>query len=304
MRKIIIDTDPGIDDAVALANALFDEQLDVVLITTVAGNVSAEKTTENTLKLLTFFGKEHIPVAAGSNKPLMVELDDASDVHGHSGLDGYTFEKPTIKPLEINAVEAMKNALLSSDEPITLVPIGPLTNIALLLSLYPEVKPKIESIVFMGGSTARGNKTPMAEFNIYVDPEAAKIVLHSGLKIVMCGLDLGIKAMIYDADCLKIKNQNKTGDMLYSLFSHYRGGSLKTGLKMYDSTAIGYLLNPSMYTTVDCFVDIETKSELTYGCSVVDLRGYFKKPANVTVCTDIDVDAFTQWLIQSLSKAI
>lgn len=302
-RKIIIDTDPGIDDAVALAIALFSEELDVQLITTVAGNVSVSQTTENALKLLEFFEKE-VPVAKGANKPLIRQLETASNVHGESGMDGFVFEMPIRKPLEENAVEAMRRVITNSNEKITLVPIGPLTNIALLLECYPEVKENIEEIVLMGGSTTRGNMTVMGEFNIAVDPEAARIVFKSGLPIVMCGLDVGWKALVYREDTQKLKDLSKTGNMLYSLFKHYRGGSLETGLRMYDSCAMAYLLKPELFTTQDCFVDVETQSQLTLGCTVVDIRGYMKQEPNTKVCLDIDGEGFRHWMMDALSKTI
>jgi len=160
-RKLIIDTDPGIDDAVAIAIALFSEKLDVKLITTVAGNVSLDLVTENTLKLLTFFGKD-IPVAKGLSEPLLQKFDDAKNVHGASGMDGYDFGDPNRNNLlEEHAVNAMRRTILESDTKVTIVAIGPLTNAALLLKMYPEVKKNIDEIVFMGGSLTRGNKTVM-----------------------------------------------------------------------------------------------------------------------------------------------
>lgn len=302
-RKLIIDTDPGIDDAVAIAIALFDETLDVELITTVAGNVDVERITNNALKLVEFFGK-NVPVAKGAKKPLMVDLEDASEIHGKSGLDGYEFAEPNRKPLEDEAIIAMKKVIMESDSPITLMPIGPLTNIALLLSVYPEVKKNIQEIVLMGGSTTRGNKTPMGEFNIATDPEAADIVFKSGLPIVMCGLDLGRKALLYKEDSERIKELNKTGAMIYSLFKHYRGGSLNKGLKMYDSFAIAYILKPEMFETKDCYVAIETSSPLTRGCTVVDLNNYWREKPNVKVCLDVNESEFKKWLIDAMRKCI
>ena len=165
-RPIIIDTDPGIDDALAIAIALFSGELDVRLITTVAGNVSIEKVTRNALRLLSFFGKE-VPVAMGARKPLIGPLVDASDIHGASGMEGFDFPEPREDLLlQENAVNAMRRVIMASEEPITLVPIGPLTNIALLLSMYPEVSEHIREIVMMGGSVTRGNKGVMSEFNI------------------------------------------------------------------------------------------------------------------------------------------
>jgi len=301
-RPIIIDTDPGIDDAVALAIALYSDKLDVRLITTIAGNVGLSKVTTNALRLLKFFNK-NIPVALGAERPLIKEPIDASDIHGSTGMDGYDFEEPTEDlVLKEHAVNAMYRVIMASEEPITIVPIGPLTNIALLLSMYPDVKKNIAEIVLMGGSTTRGNFGVMAEFNIAADPEAAKMVFQSNLPIVMVGLDVGLKALVYPEDSAKLKDMNKTGNMIYQLFQKYRGGSLKTGLKMYDSTAIAYLLQPEMFQVVDTFVDVELSGSMTTGCTVVDLKGYLKKTNNAKVCVDIDPQMFKQWFMESLSK--
>lgn len=301
-RNIIIDTDPGIDDALALAIALFSEKLDVKLITTVAGNVSIDKVTNNALKLLSFFEKE-IPVAKGANTPLIEKLVDASNVHGLSGMEGYDFPEPNNNLLlKENAVNAMYKVIMKSDTNITLVPIGPLTNIAMLLSVYPEVKEKIDEVVIMGGSTTRGNKGVMSEFNIATDPEAAKIVFNSGLKIVMVGLDVGLKALVMPEDSEKMAKFNKVGEMAYCLFKKYRGGSFNTGLKMYDSSAIAYLLNPELFEIVETFVDIELNGTMTRGTTIVDLKGYLKQEPNTKVCIDIDSDKFREWFLECISK--
>ncbi|GAA0134068.1 ribonucleoside hydrolase RihC [Paenibacillus sp. YSY-4.3] len=301
-RPIIIDTDPGIDDAVALAIALYSEKVDVRLITTVAGNVGLDKVTLNALKLLKFFKKD-IPVAMGADRPLIKAPIDASNVHGSTGMDGYDFEEPTKELLlQENAVNAMYRVIMESEQPMTLVPIGPLTNIALLLRMYPEVKEKIAEVVIMGGSTARGNAGVMAEFNIFADPEAAKIVFQSNLPVVMVGLDVGLKALVYPEDSEQLKDMNETGRMIYQLFQKYRGGSMKTGLKMYDSCAIAYLLQPEMFTVADTFVDIELSGTLTSGCTVVDLKGYLGQDSNAKVCVDIDPQMFKMWFMEGLSK--
>lgn len=301
-RPIIIDTDPGIDDAVALAIALFNETLDVRLITTVNGNVSLDKVTYNMLRLMKFFDK-HVPVAKGASTPLIVEPVDASDIHGETGMDGYEFEEPDEGMLlDDHAVIAMYKEIMNSEQKITLVPIGPLTNIALLFRMYPEVKDKIEEIILMGGSTSRGNASVMAEFNIYADPEAAKIVFSSGVPMVMAGLDVGLKALVYPEDSEILKDMNDTGHMIYHLFKKYRGGSFNKGLKMYDSCAVAYLLQPDLFETVDTFVDVELNGELTKGTTVVDLKGYLKKASNVKVCIDVDADRFKQWLMENLKK--
>ncbi len=303
-RPIIIDTDPGIDDALAIAIALFSEELDVKLITTVAGNVNVDLVTHNALRLLKYFEKDQIPVAKGAEAPLIRPFEDASSVHGKTGMEGFDFPEPTQTVIAENAVDAMRRVLMSSQEPITLLPIGPLTNIALLLKTYPEVKAKIREIILMGGSASRGNKGVMSEFNIVSDPEAAYIVFHSGLKLTMVGLDVGLKALVLPEDSEKIRTMNKTGEMAYCLFKKYRGGSFNTGLKMYDSSAVAYLLRPDMFQTVDTYVDIELAGTMTYGCTVVDLKGYLGKKPNATVCMDIDSQAFRQWFVESIGSCI
>lgn len=299
---IIIDTDPGIDDAVAIAAALFHGSIDVRLITTIAGNVSVDKTTNNALRLLHFFG-ETTPVARGCERPLVRKLEDASHIHGHSGLDGYQFDEPQQKPLEKQAVEAIRDLLQTSPEKITLVTIGPLTNIALLLIQYPQCKDKIERIVMMGGSASRGNHTPNAEYNIYADPEAAKRVFDCGLPIVMCGLDVTSVATLTANIIAQMPELNRTGKMLHSLFQHYRGGRMSIGLKMHDLCAIAYLVEPSMFETQDAFVDVETQGELTLGTTSVDLQNRFNKQPNAKVCLNINVERFRQWFLETLAKA-
>lgn len=296
-RPIIIDTDPGIDDAVAIAAAVFCESLDVKLISTVSGNVSIEHTTKNAQKLVEFFGKD-IPVAKGSSKPLIKQLEDASHIHGETGMAGYEFPEPTKKLHEKNSIEAMREVILNSEEKITIVPIGPLTNIALLLKTYPEVKENIEEIVLMGGSSGRGNHTPAAEFNIYADPEAAKIVFAQGVKIVVCPLDVTSIATLDLETINKLRDMNKVGEMFYSLFNHYRGGSVsKGGLKMHDLTTIAYLDNPELFEKVETFVDVETAPGYTEGFMIVDFRGVYKKESNATFCTAINVEGFRKWML-------
>ena len=303
-RPIIIDTDPGIDDALAIAIALFSEELDVRLLTTVAGNVSLDKVTYNTLRLLKFMKKE-VPVAKGADAPLILPLLDASNVHGLSGMEGFDFEEPDDHLLlKENAVDAMRRVILESDEPVTLVPIAPLTNIALLLKVYPEVKEHIKEIVLMGGTAERGNKGVLSEFNVATDPHAAKIVFDSGLPLVMAGLDVGWKALVLPEDSAKMPQLGEVGRMAYCLFQKYRGGSMKTGLKMYDSCAIAYLLRPEMYEMVETTVDIELSGTMTAGCTLVDLKGYLGQPHNAKVCMDIDQEMFRAWFLECIGRCI
>ncbi|OZG48718.1 ribonucleoside hydrolase RihC [Bombiscardovia coagulans] len=303
-QPIIIDTDPGIDDAVAIAFALFAPQVDVRLITTVAGNVGLDKTTCNALRLLTYF-EQHVPVARGASEPLIEPFIDASDIHGKTGMEGFDFPEPDQSLLlKDGAIEAMRTVIMESEKPVIIMPIGPLTNVALLLKMYPSVKHNIERIVLMGGSTARGNRGVMSEFNIATDPEAAKIVFASGVPLVMAPLDVGLKALVLPEDSAKLPAMGKTGRMAYDLFKKYRGGSFNTGLKMYDPCAIACILNPSLFTFADTYVDVELNQGLTRGCTVVDLKGYLNKPANVSVAVDVDSQAFRTWFLESMNGCI
>lgn len=299
-RPIIIDTDPGIDDAVAIAIALNSEELDVKLISTVAGNVDVEKTTRNALKLVTFLGKE-TPVAKGADRPLLKELETASDVHGESGMDGYEFPESQNKELSIHAVEALKKYILASPEKITLVPIAALTNIALLFTMYPEVKENIEEIVMMGGTLSRGNTNSIAEFNTYVDPHAAQMVFQAGVPITMVGLDVTDTAVLTSVENEQIKTYGKVGEMFYALFQHYRGGSLKSGLKMHDVCAIAYLLQPEMFKTQLTHAEIQLEGPAA-GAVITDLKMNYHTTTNVSVCLEIDVEKFRHWTLKELQK--
>lgn len=303
-EKIIIDTDPGIDDAVAIIFAMFSKYIDIKLITTVAGNVDVNKTTENALKILSEYNKS-IPVAKGMNQPILQTLETASHVHGDSGMDGYKFKKPNFNLLlNKHAIQAMRDQLAKlPNKSISIVALAPLTNIAIFLLMYPELKTKIKRIVLMGGAINRGNASPAAEFNFYSDPEAAKIVLsQSNLDITIVPLEIGLKSLIYKNDINQFKKLNKTGQIFYSLFNHYRGGSLNSGLKMYDPTVITYIEHPEFFETIKCYADVQTAKGLTYGYSLFDLRNKLKLPANINLCTDIDSDQFNKWFHDSMTK--
>ena len=197
MRKILFDCDPGHDDVLAVLLALADRETEVLGIVTSAGNQTAQKTTNNMLKVLTYLDIRGVPVVRGVEKPLCRELEVAADTHGESGLDGVDFGPVGQRALAANPVEFMARTIREAEGPVTLVVTGPMTNTALLLSVYPELKGRIETISFMGGACFGGNRTPLAEYNIYVDPEAAAIVFSSGVPLVMCGLDVTLKAQIY-----------------------------------------------------------------------------------------------------------
>ncbi|WP_285490143.1 ribonucleoside hydrolase RihC [Staphylococcus haemolyticus] len=279
---IIIDTDPGIDDAAALSVALLHPFFDVKMISTVNGNVNIEKTTANALKLKAFFNSD-VPVHRGVAKPLINKAIDASQVHGESGMDGYDF--PSISNDQLastNSITAMKDILLHSNTPITLIALGPLTNIALLISTFPEVKDHIREIVLMGGSSGRGNVTPLAEFNIYSDPEAAHIVFESDLPITMIGLDLARQSLLTHDYLASFEHMSRTSSMLYQIFQHYREKDFAKGLKLYDVFTVLYLLDPESYETILASVRIELHGTLTKGATVVDYDSPYRNCKIVT----------------------
>ncbi|WP_210123503.1 ribonucleoside hydrolase RihC [Staphylococcus sp. GDX8P106P-2] len=296
-QPIIIDTDPGIDDAAAISFAINHPEFDLKMISTVNGNVGIEKTTANALKLKHFFNSD-IPVHRGASQPLLSDIVDASDVHGESGMEGYTFPEINESDLDsTHAVEAMRDVLVKSETPITLIPIGPLTNIALLLMTYPEVKTFIKEIVLMGGSATRGNVTPLAEFNIYCDPEAAQIVFNSGLPLTMVGLDVARSSSLTHDTINELSLINETGKMLHQLFKHYRGDDFEKGINVYDAYTLLYLLHPEHFDVQEADVQIETDGKLTKGASVVDFKSQFP---NTTVVMSVQANTFKQMFIDAL----
>lgn len=301
--KIIMDTDPGIDDAAAMTMAINSPELDVKLITAVAGNVTVDKTTANVLKIVHFFGKDNkIPVAEGAKSPLIKHFEDAARIHGESGMEGYDFGNDYGKPINKTAVEALHDAIMAEDS-VVLVPTGSYTNIALLFKEYPEVKSHISKIVAMGGSISGGNMTSAAEFNVFTDPHAAEIMYKFGVPIVTVGLDVTLKALLTNESLNKLKDMNETGKMLYGLISHYNdmsGGA--NGRPMHDVNTIFYLLHPEAFTTKKMWIDIQTDGP-AIGCMVGDIRGaYHDGKTNAEVCVDIDADFFNKWFVDQVSK--
>lgn len=300
-KPIIIDTDPGIDDAVALAIALLNDAIEVDLLTTVAGNVALEHTAKNALKLVEFF-KSEVAVAKGAAEPLLTVLEDASEVHGETGLAGYEFPEPKIAYHEKNAIEAMRDLILSKKEKTIIIALGPLTNIALLIKSYPEVKEKIQEVIFMGGSLSAGNVTSAAEFNLYSDPHAAEIIFRSGLNLVMVGLDVTMRALIRGKEIEEIRQRGELGEMFYSLFSHYQSGTMEEGLVMHDSSTLAYLLKPDLFETKDLAVEMILDGP-GKGATVTKFLASDSQEKNVRVCLGIKEEAFREWIKEELLKA-
>ncbi len=295
---IILDCDPGHDDAIALILALASPELDLKAVTTSAGNQTPEKTLRNALRILTLLQRNDIPVAGGAVKPLMRELIIADNVHGESGLDGPELPEPNFAPQQCNAVELIAKTLRESKEPMTIVATGPLTNIALLLTSHAELKPKIARIVIMGGAAGLGNWTPAAEFNIYVDPEAAEIVFQSGLPIVMAGLDVTHRAQIMSEDIERFRQLDNpvaavVADLLDFFMEYHKQEKWGfQGAPLHDPCTIAWLIKPSMFTCVERWVGVETQGKYTQGMTVVDYYSLTNNAPNTTVMMDIDRQAF------------
>ncbi len=302
---IIMDVDTGIDDAVAIMLALSSEKLDVKGITVVAGNQTIDKTLYNTLAVVQYLKKSEIPVARGAEKPLMKPQIIAGETHGETGLGTAKLPAPTIKENELDAVSFLRKTLEESDEKITLVPVGPLTNIALLFLSYPHVKEKIEKIVVMGGGAFEGNASAVTEFNIIVDPEAAKIVFDSGVPIVMCGLDVTMRAYTTKGDIKKIKDTNTiAGDFCAKAFEHYYDMYVKNsyldGCAVHDAVAISYLINKEIIKTKSANIKVDIDGAETYGCTATDLRPTRNiNDDNALVCLDINREIFVDMLIKA-----
>ncbi|WP_445776824.1 pyrimidine-specific ribonucleoside hydrolase RihA [Shewanella sp.] len=306
-RPVILDCDPGHDDAISLILALSSNKLDVLAVTTSAGNQTPDKTLNNALRVLTLLGRHDIPVAAGAPKPLARDLIIADNVHGESGLDGPKLPDPAFAPVDQTAIELMAQKVKNSPQPVTLVPTGPLTNIALFLATHPELHHNIDSIVMMGGAAGVGNWTPAAEFNIFVDPEAADMVFKSGIPIVMCGLDVTHQAQIMDEDIERIRAISNpialcVAELLDFFMIYHRDPKWGfTGAPLHDPCTIAWLLNPSLFTTVDCWVGIETKGEHTQGMTVVDRYQLTGKPHNAKVLFTINREGFVDFILERLN---
>lgn len=304
-RKIIFDCDPGHDDAIALLMAFASEKLEVLAVTVTGGNQTLAKTLNNTKRILAFAGIECV-IAAGCDKPLLRELEVAPQVHGESGLDGPFLPEANLPLDSRHAVDVMRDILEAQTEPITIVATGPLTNVGLLLTTYPHVKEKIADIAIMGGSVVGGNWTPGAEFNILVDPEAAHITFHSGIHIRMAGLDVTHKAMITKEDTERIRSLNKKVPVMvaelldfFAKFHHTMGFD---ATPLHDPVTIAYLIDPSLITTKEYFVDIDLNGEFTTGATVTDQLGVLGKKPNTTVMLDINREGFVDLLVDLVNR--
>lgn len=305
-RNVIIDCDPGIDDVVALAFAIANEdKLNILGITTVAGNQTVEKVTDNTIGLMSFLNKD-IKIAKGAKGPLIREKKPASYVHGANGVGDYQF--PHTKELySNNAITFLRDTIMASDEKVTLIPVGPLTNIALLIKIFPEVIDKIELLSIMGGSTEGGNTTPTAEFNIWADPEAARIVFDSKLPIVMSGLNVTHSTGLFRGDVDELlKSSGKVTKMCGEILNFYfKGDHVKKGTftPIHDACAIMYLIHPELYSFRHMDVVVDCSEGLNRGNTVADVREWIEYDETYPkVLVDVDLEKFRKILLEDLYK--
>jgi inosine-uridine nucleoside N-ribohydrolase len=296
--RILIDCDPGHDDAIALLLSLASPEVELVGVTTVFGNQTLRKTTANAIRVLELAGRGDIPVASGAERPLVRDPFLGDYVHGESGLDGPVLPPPDAKPADLHAVDFLAERL----EPgVVLVATGPLTNVA--LALERGVRP--ERIVLMGGSIAEGNVTPAAEFNIWTDPEAAQRVFTAGLDVTMIGLDVTHKALLTPAGADRLRTSEPTGRFVAELYDFYHRFHVETygweGSPIHDAVAVAHVARPGLVDTLERHVAIETESELCRGRTVVDLWRRTHNNANALVAVDIDAEAFIALLLERLA---
>ena len=301
---IILDCDPGHDDAIALLLALGSPELDLLGVTTTYGNQTLEKTTANALRVLELAGCSEVPVAAGAAAPLERELVVAAHVHGESGLDGPTLPAPSVEPFSTDAVEWMAGAVADASRPVTLVPTGPLTNVARFLEEHGT--DGIQRIVLMGGAIAEGNMTPAAEFNIWADPEAAQAVFHAGLDLTMIGLDVTHKAVTGPDLQRRLREAGSIGVFVAELVDFFAMYHRRTygweGAPIHDAVAVAHVLRPGLVETQLRNVEVERESELCRGRTVVDLWQRTERTANAHVGVDLDSDAFFDLLVERIAR--
>jgi pyrimidine-specific ribonucleoside hydrolase len=297
---LILDCDPGHDDAVALLLAVASPEANLVGVTTVAGNQTLEKTTANALRVLEFAGRGDIPVAAGAERPLVRERIVAANVHGETGLDGPDLPAPAGAPVSEHAVEFLGANVTGR----TLVPTGPLTNVALMLALHPDARP--ERIVLMGGAIGEGNTTPAAEFNIWADPEAARRVFESGIDVTMVGLDVTHQAIVTPEINDELRGAGRAGKLVaelvdfYSRYHRERYPELG-GSPMHDPVALAYALRPELLEVREARVEVDCSWGLGRGRTNVDFRGRGRDP-NAKVAVGIAADEFIRFLVERIAS--
>lgn len=306
-KPLIIDCDPGVDDAIALLLAFASPELDLLGITTVAGNVPLALTQTNARKICELAQRSDVPVFAGCPRPLMRQLTTAEDVHGATGLQGASLPDPQMPLQPQHSVDFLIETLLQATEPITIAALGPLTNVAIALIKAPQIADSIQEIALMGGAITHGNTTPAAEFNIYVDPHAAHVVLTSGLPLTLFSLDVTHQVLttperLQQLRAIATPVTLAAAGMLEFYGTHDVNRYGIPGSPLHDPCVIAYLLQPNLFTFQRLHVAVETRSELTMGHTLVDLWQLSNQAPNVNVARSADAEGFYQLLLQRLSK--
>jgi len=293
--KIVIDCDPGHDDAMAIFLALASPEIELIGVTTVAGNQTLDKTTRNALVVLEIAGRTDVPVWAGADAPLTRTLRTAPHVHGESGLEGPVLPPPSVDPYEGDPAEWFEPG-------VVLVPTGPLTNVA----RWIERRVPIERIVWMGGAIAEGNVTPAAEFNAFVDPEAAAIVFGSGIPVTMIGLDVTHKALFTRAHADRLRDAGRAGRFVAELsdffLEFHRQRYRFDGAPIHDAMAVAHVIDPTLVESLNCNVEIETQSQYCDGRTVVDRWLTRHAPKNAHVGIDVDAERFLELLVSRIAS--
>ena len=305
---VLIDCDPGVDDAIALLLAFGSPELNLLGITTVGGNVPLVHTQTNARKICELAQVLDIPVAAGCARPLVrSRVTTAEYVHGATGLGQLALPPPTLPLHPQHGVDFLIDTLLNAPSPIHLATLGPLTNLAVALVKSPEIAAQIQSLTVMGGAITHGNVTPSAEFNFYCDPHAAQVVFESGLPLTMIGLDVTHQAIATPERLARIRSIGPTlGPIVAQLLEHYSLHDIQQygfeGAPLHDPCVLAYLIHPKLFKSRRCFVEIETHSESSLGRSIVDLYGVSGREPNATVVTEIDSDGFYDLLCDRLAQ--
>jgi inosine-uridine nucleoside N-ribohydrolase len=298
---VVLDCDPGHDDAIALLLALASPEVDLLGVTTVHGNQTLEKTTENALRVLELAGRTDVQVARGADRPLVRDLHVAAHVHGESGLDGPELPQATTEPAAESAIDFIAERIVPGT---VLVPTGPLTNIALYVEAHGTAN--VERIVLMGGAIAEGNMTPAAEFNIWADPEAAQQVFHAGVPVTMIGLDVTHKALLTPAWAERFRAAGRLGAFVAELVEFFKRYHAQTygwdGAPIHDAVALAHVFRPDLVRTEHRNVEVELESELCRGRTVVDLWKRTEREPNADVGVEIDGEAFLELLLERVSS--
>lgn len=304
-RPVILDGDPGHDDAIAWVLAAASDEFDIKAITTVAGNQTLEKVTYNARRIAALLHLD-IEVAKGRNKPLCGDLIIAPNFHGETGLDGPALPEPRNELSKLSAIEMMEKVLRESEEKVTIITTGAQTNIAALLLAHPELKDKIELISTMGGGLRNGNWTSGAEFNILVDPEAAYNVYHSGVPLQMCGLDVTERALVYPEDWQRIRElNNPVAEVVAGWFDFFFIHVSSLGWKgatTHDPCAVLSILHPEIFTIKDYYVDIELSGKYCRGATIADYHNRLGNKPNCRCVVDVDREKFVEYLVEACAK--